>query len=662
MRLSSITLHLLTLITLCFAANAQTVTLKVETSKQKGIIQPTMWGIFFEDINFGADGGLYAELVKNRSFEFIQPMAGWQLHESNKFSMNSKSGDLSIIKTSDLQQTNLHFARATLHSDNSFTLTNEGFRGIGLKKDNGYIFSVMARQQAETAVKIQVVLQDSTGNVLAKAAIEPAGKEWKEYNATLTASKTVDNGKLSLVFSGKGTVDIDVVSLFPQDTWKNRPGGLRGDLVQLLADMKPGFIRFPGGCIVEGFHLDTRYQWKKTIGDPKQRELMKNRWNDEFKHRPAPDYYQSFGLGFFEYFQLAEDIGASPLPILSCGMACQFNSAELVPLDELDPYVQDALDLIEFANGSTQTKWGKIREQMGHPAPFNLKMIGVGNEQWGPQYIERYKIFSDAIRSKYPDMKLVSGTGPFSEGELFDYAAKELKTLKADLVDEHYYQKPDWFFKNASRYDNYDRNSYKIFAGEFAAQSVATVSPDNKNTWQCALSEAAFMTGLERNADVVYMASYAPLLAHTQAWQWTPDLIWFDNLNAYGTPNYYVQKLFSTNKGTHLASITLDGKPVSGQQNIYASATRDNSTSEVIVKVVNAGETPAQTEIQLDAKQKYSPTVKGTMLANSDLNSVNSLEKPKNVSPIDYTLSMKGNKLGLILPPQSLVVLRIKGR
>ena len=662
MRLSSITLHLLTLITLCFAANAQTVTLKVETSKQKGIIQPTMWGIFFEDINFGADGGLYAELVKNRSFEFIQPMAGWQLHESNKFSMNSKSGDLSIIKTSDLQQTNLHFARATLHSDNSFTLTNEGFRGIGLKKDNGYTFSVMARQQAETAVKIQVVLQDSTGNVLAKAAIEPAGKEWKEYNATLTASKTVDNGKLSLVFSGKGTVDIDVVSLFPQDTWKNRPGGLRGDLVQLLADMKPGFIRFPGGCIVEGFHLDTRYQWKKTIGDPKQRELMKNRWNDEFKHRPAPDYYQSFGLGFFEYFQLAEDIGASPLPILSCGMACQFNSAELVPLDELDPYVQDALDLIEFANGSTQTKWGKIREQMGHPAPFNLKMIGVGNEQWGPQYIERYKIFSDAIRSKYPDMKLVSGTGPFSEGELFDYAAKELKTLKADLVDEHYYQKPDWFFKNASRYDNYDRNSYKIFAGEFAAQSVATVSPDNKNTWQCALSEAAFMTGLERNADVVYMASYAPLLAHTQAWQWTPDLIWFDNLNAYGTPNYYVQKLFSTNKGTHLASITLDGKPVSGQQNIYASATRDNSTSEVIVKVVNAGETPAQTEIQLDAKQKYSSTVKGTMLANSDLNSVNSLEKPKNVSPIDYTLSMKGNKLGLILPPQSLVVLRIKGR
>jgi len=662
MRLSSITLHLLTLITLCFAANAQTVTLKVETSKQKGIIQPTMWGIFFEDINFGADGGLYAELVKNRSFEFIQPMAGWQLHESNKFSMNSKSGDLSIIKTSDLQQTNLHFARATLHSDNSFTLTNEGFRGIGLKKDNGYTFSVMAMQQAETAVKIQVVLQDSTGNVLAKAAIEPAGKEWKEYNATLTASKTVDNGKLSLVFSGKGTVDIDVVSLFPQDTWKNRPGGLRSDLVQLLADMKPGFIRFPGGCIVEGFHLDTRYQWKKTIGDPKQRELMKNRWNDEFKHRPAPDYYQSFGLGFFEYFQLAEDIGASPLPILSCGMACQFNSAELVPLDELDPYVQDALDLIEFANGSTQTKWGKIREQMGHPAPFNLKMIGVGNEQWGPQYIERYKIFSDAIRSKYPDMKLVSGTGPFSEGELFDYAAKELKTLKADLVDEHYYQKPDWFFKNASRYDNYDRNSYKIFAGEFAAQSVATVSPDNKNTWQCALSEAAFMTGLERNADVVYMASYAPLLAHTQAWQWTPDLIWFDNLNAYGTPNYYVQKLFSTNKGTHLASITLDGKPVSGQQNIYASATRDNSTSEVIVKVVNAGETPAQTEIQLDAKQKYSPTVKGTMLANSDLNSVNSLEKPKNVSPIDYTLSMKGNKLGLILPPQSFVVLKIKGR
>jgi alpha-L-arabinofuranosidase len=661
MRTSALLLLLMTIM-LGFFSKAQTITLKVETSKQKGIVQPMMWGIFFEDINFAADGGLYAELVKNRSFEFTQPMAGWQLHESNKFSMNEKSGDLSIIKSSDPQQTNAHFARATLHSDNSFMLTNEGFRGIGLKKDNTYIFSVISRQQAETTVKIQVELQDSTGNVLVQTTVEPYGKEWKEYSAKLKASKQEANGRLAIRFIGKGIIDIDVVSLFPQDTWKNRPGGLRADLVQLLSDMKPGFIRFPGGCIVEGFHLDTRYQWKKTIGDPKQRELMKNRWNDEFKHRPAPDYFQSFGLGFFEYFQLAEDIGASPLPILSCGMACQFNSAELVPLDELDPYVQDALDLIEFANGSTQTKWGKIREQMGHPAPFNLKMIGVGNEQWGPQYIERYKIFSEAIKSKYTDIKLVSGTGPFPEGELFDYAAKELKKLKADLVDEHYYQKPDWFFKNASRYDGYDRNSYKIFAGEFAAQSVATVSPDNKNTWLCALSEAAFMTGLERNADVVYMASYAPLLAHTQGWQWTPDLIWFDNLSAYGTPNYYVQKLFSTNKGTHLASVTLDGKPVSGQQNIYASATRDNSTSETIVKIVNAGETPAQTEIHLDVKQKYSPTVNGTMLASSDLNSVNSIERPKNVTPIDYTLSMKGNKLELILPPQSLVVLRVKSR
>jgi alpha-N-arabinofuranosidase len=661
MRSTSIRLFLIAAISLSFAANAQTVTLKVETGKQN-IVQPTMWGIFFEDINFAADGGIYAELVKNRSFEFTHPLTGWQLHESDKFSMNQKSGDLTIIKTSDPKEVNSHFARAALSSDNGFMLSNEGFKGIGLKKDNTYTFSVMARQQADTPVKIQVQLQDSVGNVLGQTTIEPSGKEWREYSAKINPSKTEPKGKLSLRFNGKGVIDIDMISLFPQDTWKNRPKGLRADLVQLLADMKPGFIRFPGGCIVEGFQLETRYQWKKTIGDPGQRELMKNRWNDEFKHRPAPDYFQTFGLGFYEYFQLAEDIGASPLPILSCGMACQFNSAELVPLDELDPYVQDALDLIEFANGSTQTKWGKVREQMGHPAPFNLKMIGVGNEQWGPQYIERYKIFSDAIRSKYPDIKIVSGTGPFPEGELFDYAAKELKTLKADLVDEHYYQKPDWFFKNAGRYDNYDRNSYKIFAGEFAAQSVATVSPDNKNSWLCALSEAAFMTGLERNADVVHMASYAPLLAHTQAWQWTPDLIWFDNLSAYGTPNYYVQKLFSTNKGTHLATVTLDGKPVSGQQNIYASATWDGGTSEVIVKLVNSADSPTQTEIQLDSKRKYSTTVKGTMLANSDLNSVNSIENPQNVSPIEYTLSMKSNKLGLILPPQSLVVLRIKSR
>ncbi|HEY3405853.1 MAG TPA: alpha-L-arabinofuranosidase C-terminal domain-containing protein, partial [Ohtaekwangia sp.] len=436
--------------------------------------------------------------------------------------------------------------------------------------------------------------------------------------------------------------------------------GLRQDLVQLLADMKPGFLRFPGGCIVEGRDLASRYQWKKTVGDVNKREVLINRWNTEFSHRPAPDYFQSFGLGFFEYFQLAEDIGAEPLPILSCGMACQFNTAEVVPMDQLDPYVQDALDLIEFANGSVDSPWGKIRKEMGHPAPFNLKLIGVGNEQWGPQYIERYKVFVQAIKSKYPNITIVSGTGPFPEGELFDYAAKELKALNAEIVDEHYYAKPEWFLQHATRYDNYDRSGPKIFAGEYAAQSVAIASPDNKNNWHCALAEAAFMTGLERNADVVNMCSYAPLFAHAEGWQWTPDLIWFDNLRAYATPNYYVQKLYGIHKGTHVLNTTSGGKTLTGDNGLYVSSVWDKNTKEIIVKLVNASDKAQQTTVQLSGAKKPLPQARVTILKNDDLTSVNSLDTPSFISPYEKPLTLKGKTLNTELAPYSFSVIRIK--
>ncbi|HKZ38561.1 MAG TPA: alpha-L-arabinofuranosidase C-terminal domain-containing protein, partial [Chryseolinea sp.] len=513
--------------------------LTVQTDKPIAAVQPTMWGIFFEDINFGADGGLYAELVKNRSFEFSQPLMGWKEQKFDKFSLNKESGFTSIINRGEEETSSPRYARVSVNADKGYGLTNEGFRGMGIKKDMQYNFSVLLKQHEGSTTKLRVELVDSKGNVLGETTISPTENNWKEYAASFKASATEPKAILNIWFEGKGIIDMDMVSLFPQDTWKQRPKGLRADLVQLLADMKPGFLRFPGGCIVEGRELATRYQWKKTVGKIDERDFLVNRWNTEFNHRPAPDYFQSFGLGFFEYFQLSEDIGAEPLPILSCGMACQFNTAELVPLEELDPYVQDALDLIEFANGQATTQWGKLRAELGHPDPFDLKFIGVGNEQWGPEYISRYKIFANAIKEKYPNIVIVSSVGPFPEGELFDYAAKELKELNAEIVDEHYYRDPDWFFQNSNRYDNYDRSGPKIFAGEYAAQSVATVSPDNKNNWKCALSEAAFMTGLERNADVVHMASYAPLFAHAEGWQWTPDLIWFDNLRSYGTPNYY---------------------------------------------------------------------------------------------------------------------------
>jgi alpha-L-arabinofuranosidase len=639
--------------------SAQSTKLTVQVDKPIAEIQPTMWGIFFEDINFGADGGLYAELVKNRSFEFAHPLMGWTEQKYDRFSLNKESGFASIFNHGDSEASGARYARVTANADKGFGLTNEGFRGMGIKKDMQYNFSLWARQHdGNTSLRVELV--DETGNVIGGTTVSPTGNQWKEYTASFKATATAAKSKLNVWFDGKGSVDVDMISLFPQDTWKERPKGLRSDLVQLLADMKPGFLRFPGGCIVEGRDLATRYQWKKTVGKIEDRELIVNRWNTEFSHRPAPDYFQSFGLGFFEYFQLAEDIGASPLPILSCGMACQFNTAELVPMDELDPYIQDALDLIEFANGPVTSTWGKIRADMGHAAPFNLKLIGVGNEQWGPQYIDRYKVFTKAIKDKYPSIVIVSSVGPFPEGELFDYAGKELKELNAEIVDEHYYKNPEWFLENSNRYDNYDRKGPKIFAGEYAAQSVATVSPDNKNNWKCAMSEAAFMTGLERNADMVYMASYAPLFAHAEGWQWTPDLIWFDNLRSYGTPNYYVQKLFANNKGTHALSILSGTDKLNGKNGLYASAVWDKNTKEIIVKVVNASDKDQTTDIQLTTGKKVLSNGAMLILKSDNLHGVNSLDNPTQISPQEQPIKLKGKNATIALPAHSMSVVKIK--
>ena len=387
---------------------------------------------------------------------------------------------------------------------------------------------------------------------------------------------------------------------------------------------------------------------------------MINRWNTEFKHRPTPDYYQSFGMGFFEYFQLAEDLGAEPLPILSCGMACQFNSAEVVPMDQLEPYIQDALDLIEFANGAVDSKWGRVRADMGHPAPFNLKMLGVGNEQWGAQYIERYEAFVRKIKEIYPQMTLVTGTGPSPDGKFFDFAAGELKRLHAEIVDEHYYAPSEWFLKNATRYDHYDRNGYKIFAGEYAAQSKSTVNPENKNTWKCALAEAAFMTGLERNADVVSLCSYAPLFAHVDAWQWTPDLIWFDNLKSFGTANYYVQKLYSNNKGSQVLPMLWNREPLTGQDGLYGSAAMDQRTDEIILKLINASNKEVKQSIRLDVRKQVSPNATLTVLKSNSTEDVNSLEQPKLVAPVEQVFTVQGKMIKAVLAPNSFSVYRIK--
>jgi alpha-N-arabinofuranosidase len=628
----------------------------VSVDKPKAEIKPTMWGIFFEDINFGADGGIYAELVKNRSFEFIKARTGWKVKIVSK-----DSSHFVIQNRGILNEANPRFARITLKEGmDNFFISNSGFRGMGIKQNNRYNFSILASLPVESKFRLRIELISEKGEKIGETSITPNGKNWKKYEAGFVAIKSDLRASLKISFEGTGIIDIDMVSLFPGDTWKGRPNGLRADLVQLLADMKPGFLRFPGGCIVEGYDLSVRYQWKKTIGNIENRQLIVNRWNTEFAHRQTPDYYQSFGLGFYEYFQLAEDIGAEPLPILNCGMACQFNTAEVVPLDQLDPYIQDALDLIEFANGPVDSKWGKIRSQMGHPAPFNMKYLGIGNEQWGPQYFERFVLFEKAVKAKYKDITLISGTGPQPDDDLFDFATEALKKVNAEIVDEHYYRPPSWFRENASRYDNYDRQGHKIFAGEYAAQSQSTTSPNNKNNWDCALSEAAFMTGLERNADVVNMCSYAPLLAHVDGWQWTPDLIWFNNLTSYGTTNYYVQKLFSTNKGTHVLNMLQANKPLTGQNGLYATAAIDNQTGEIILKLVNTTDKIQSNSIVLQTSKKILPKAILTVLKNDSLNGLNTIENPEAIKPVDQEITLKGKQVEMAVAPYSLTVLRIK--
>ncbi|MEO8370753.1 MAG: alpha-L-arabinofuranosidase C-terminal domain-containing protein [Candidatus Solibacter sp.] len=613
-------------------------TIAVQVNRPGAAVSPTLFGLFFEDINFAADGGLYPELVKNRSFEFTEPLAGWSRPMTAE-------GQLIALAEGGLNENNPHYLRMRSEGASGFGITNGGFRGIGVEAGKEYVFSAWVRTPGGAGPKsLRGALLGGGGGrgggKLGEATLTGFSGQWKRYEAVLKAATTTPNARLQVSVSEPGDLDIDMVSLFPKDTWKGRPNGLRRDLVQLLADMKPGFLRFPGGCIVEGRRLALRYQWKKTVGDVSERRSIINRWSDE-NARVAPDYFQSFGLGFYEYFQLSEDIGASPLPILNCGMACQFNSSEMAAMDQLDEYVRDALDLIEFANGGTDTAWGGLRARLGHPAPFNLKMIGIGNEQWGKAYVDRYKVFSAAIKAKYPAIQLITSAGPSPSGAQFDFLWGEMRKLKADLVDEHYYQPPQWFLDNSHRYDNYDRNGPKVFAGEYAAHT-----PEKRNTWGAALAEAAFMTGLERNSDVVQMASYAPMLAHVDAWQWAPDLIWFDNLKSFGTPSYYVQKLFAANLGNRILPVTVPN-------GLYASALLDEKSGEVILKVVNAGNAERGVRISLG-------DVKGAARAwvlSSELASENSVEKPLNVAPVE-----RSSGLDLSLAARSLTVLRVPVR
>lgn len=533
-----------------------------------------LFGIFFEDINHAADGGLYAELVQNRSFEFApidnkeyNSLTAWEKSDNAKWSVECES---------PLNEENTHYLCAGGGADDY--IRNLGFNtGIYIEKDKQYVFSVYAALASDNAeacaddidkkgipdaekAKLIIAVKDDEGNVFAKSKVVVDSYGWKKYDAVLTACESTQKGRLYIIFTGNAYVKLDMISLFPKDTFKNRKNGLRRDIAEALADMKPRFMRFPGGCLTHDGSLDdharnSMYRWKRTIGDVEKRPAWRNNWG----------YNQTLGLGYYEYFCFCEDIGAKPLPVLPGG----FNphKGEGVPIEEIGAWVDDALDLIEFANGDATTKWGSIRAGLGHEKPFGLEYIGIGNEEIGEGFFERYPYFHEAIRKKYPSIRIINTAGPFAVGEGYDAGWTSAKKYGSDFIDEHYYSSPEWFMANMHHYDDYDASGTKVFLGEYATWG---------NTYYNALVEAAYMTHLEK-APVVGLACYAPMLANRDYVNWRPDMLFFDNHQVVKTANYHVQKLFMKNQGDYELKIKLEGFdeiiPLMDERNIAGSIT-----------------------------------------------------------------------------------------
>ena len=640
-------------------STAQSNVMTVDTKKAGAPIQNTMYGLFFEDINYAADGGLYGELVKNRSFELPQAFMGWQTF-----------GNVQLKDDGPFERCPHYVVLGWPgHRDRRSGLQNEGYFGIGVVKNESYRFSVWAKAlNGKGRIRVQLIDQYTMDErqEFVNTHIDITSDKWKKYEVTIKAPKTHNRANLRIFLDGGNSVALEHISLFPVNTFKNRENGMRRDLAQALADQHPGILRFPGGCIVEGVDLKTRYQWKNTIGPVENRPLNENRWEYTFDYRFYPDYFQSYGLGFFEFFQLSEDIGAEPLPVLNVGMACQFQNGKdpkgYVPVDQLKPYIDDCLDLIEFANGDTTTTWGKKRAEMGHPAPFNMKYLGVGNEQWDTLYFERLEPFVKAIRAKYPNIKLIGTSGPDSEGKMFEIGWKAMKEQKVDLVDEHFYRPESWFLSHGLRYESYDRKGPKVFAGEYACHGRGK----KWNHFETSLYEAAFMTDLERNADVVHMTAYAPLFAHVDGWQWRPDLIWYDNTRMFKTVSYYVQQMYATNKGTNVLKMTMDNKPVAGQEGqngLFASAVVDKAENIVIVKVINTSKEKQSVSINL-LGLKGAAQAETITLTHNEMDAENTLDEPEKITPKTGTVSCEAGKKNSILndelPAMSFRIYKIK--
>lgn len=628
----------------------------INTSKITNQVSPILYGIFFEDINYAGDGGLYAELIANRSFEYFDRDG-----ETDRRKMCWETvGDCHFSIGTRFPLSKAHPNYARLSGAAGTGLRNLGFCGEGLAVREGQVFRFSCYARNAAPARLTLRLADSAGNCYGEKSFSlvRAGGGWARYSLTLTAAGSCRRVYPELLLEAEAALDLDLISLFPADTFRGRDNGMRRDLAEMLEALSPKFMRFPGGCIVEGRSFENMYRWKDTIGPLSRRPTNWNRWQMEeyqINGQTSEDYFQSYGIGYFEYFCLCEDLGAKPIPVMNAGMTCQWHEALLVDPDKLEPWIQDVLDLIEFANGPADSEWGGQRAAMGHPEPFCLEYIGIGNEQWGEAYFERYEIFRKAIQEKHPEIRLITCAGWTSEGEDFDTAYRWMNNHKesAYAVDEHFYKSPEWFLQNIHRYDDYDRALPKVFAGEYAAHTHEDTSKRVCN-WHAALCEAAFLTGLEKNADHVVMACYAPLFGRTGHQQWQPDLIWFDSESVYGTPSYYVQLLFSNHVGVSL----VDTSPTDGT--LHTSATLSEDGNTLFLKLVNLADAPETATLRIDRPIQCAELYE----LSGEPDAVNSHEAPENVAPVSKVLSFSegapADRLELTLKKYSLTVIEMK--
>ncbi len=621
-------------------------------------ISDMLFGLFFEDINYSADGGLYAELVQNRSFEYNPAeRRGWNpLSYWDYISPGYSIGRISVETKDPVHPNNPHYIVLDAEVVGNYDqykgeagvgITNSGYGGMVIRDGDQYNFSLFAKLLTETPVEVLVNLQNQEGDVLAAHTFRVKSTDWQKYEATMTAATACDSAALVVLLKNRGITALDMISLFPVHTYKNRTNGLRADLAERLAEMQPKFVRFPGGCLVHGDGLGNMYRWKNTIGPLEQRKAQRNIWG----------YHQTGGLGFYEYFQFCEDIGAKPVPVLPAGVSCQNSGGtwniggagqKALCLDEMDEYIREVLDLIEWANGPADSPWGKQRAAAGHPEPFNLEYLGIGNEdKITPEFLERFEMINKAVKEKYPEISVIGTSGPFSDGEDFEKGWEFAKTMQLPLVDEHYYKDPPWFIGNQYRYDSYDRKGPKVYLGEYASWG---------NKMFNALAEAIYMTSLERNGDVVVMASYAPLLAKKGFTQWKTDLIFFDNHNIVPTPNFYVQKMFMTNQGDYYFSdvISYDRK----DSLLAASCVTDSNSGDIILKYVNAGTESKTIKADLSRFNTFNPAAK-QMVLKGEGTTENNFENPFAAVPEESEFKAS-TEFEYVTPPMSLSVIRIK--